>query len=353
MTKTHLPNLRIKTVQGTTLPQLNIEKFGWSDHFACRVTQDDVKKERRPYRVISEHRRRLVVSDGNSTFEIPHKGRWFHRDNTPQPKVGDWLVFNEGPPLDIRVLERTNELKRAVKNHRQLQTIVANVDLLFIVISCNADFTLSKLERYLALAELARIKSHVVLTKIDLEPDYMEYVKMARKVTYMTPISAINSYDSDTQHKIKRALQLGVTTVFVGSSGVGKSALTNTLIGDNVRRTNPVRHTDKKGRHTSSSRELLLTPAGGMIIDMPGIRELVLCGEPSPLPRTFPDIVELFRQCAFSNCSHGTEPHCQIQHALRNGTLERRRWENYQMIQSLLEDTRKLHNPSVLSSQFD
>lgn len=310
------------------------ESLGWSSLFSQHVTRAD--KRLTPVRVIAQHRQRLVVHDGESEFLLPPLGKWFRDKQSTQPSVGDWLLFSKEDVTSTRMLPRVSEIQRLVTARRTVQMIAANVDLLLVVVACNDDFTESKLERYLALAEASGVDVHVVFSKMDLNPAYAEIVARAKPLLYDVDCTAVNCLDVETLGGIRALFETQITGLVVGSSGVGKSTLTNSLVGVSVQSTQQTRAKDDKGRHTTSARSLVQIPTGGLIIDVPGIRELALTGVSDSLPRTFPDIETLALECEYRDCAHDQEPRCSVRKAVQEGAIEERRLSNYNRIRTQL-----------------
>lgn len=311
---------------------MSLENLGWSAQFSRCVSKDDERLRRIPVRVIAQHRHKLVVHDGTNEFEHPALGKWFRDKQPTQPTVGDWLLFSQLDVSNTRMLPRESEIQRLVTARRTVQVIAANVDVLLVVIACNGDFSESKLERYLALAEAAGVEAFVVFSKMDLNPSYAQIIARASPLLFNVDCSAVNCLDEDTVGTIRELFASQITGLVVGSSGVGKSTLTNTLVGAPVQKTQMTRAKDEKGRHTTSARRLVRIPSGGLIIDVPGIRELALTGVAESLPRTFPDIETLALKCAYRDCAHEREPNCRVQAALQGGELDGRRLTNYKRI---------------------
>lgn len=311
---------------------MSLETLGWTTLCSQHISHDDQKLSRLPVRVIAQHRHKLIVHDGTNEFEIPPLGKWFREKHSAQPTVGDWLLFAREDMSNTRILPRASEIRRFVKARQAAQVIAANVELLLVVIACNDDFSESKLERYLALAEAAGVHPHVVFSKMDLNPSYPDIVARAKPLLYGVDYTAVNCLDMETLGTVRELFGTRKTGLVIGSSGVGKSTLTNTLVGATMQKTQQTRAKDEKGRHTTSSRRLVQIPTGGLIIDVPGIRELALTGVAETLPRTFPDIEALSRECDFRDCAHEQEPGCRVRHAMQKGDLEERRLANYKRI---------------------
>jgi ribosome biogenesis GTPase / thiamine phosphate phosphatase len=261
--------------------------------------------------------------------------------------VGDWVIAE---PVHehfriTEVLEAKNQLERLSNRKRQL--IAANLDYLFIVTSANSDFNLKRLERYLAMAYESNIEPVIVLNKIDLIDKVDDYLDQIRGLKVHNLVS-ISILEPDSLLSLNHYLKAGTTIAMVGSSGVGKSSLINALfnhvvelatsvlnsaeVTDNMQATGGIREDDDKGKHTTTSRQLLINQQGVLFIDTPGIRELQLLNAQEGIEQTFNDIVHLARQCKFTNCAHQTEPGCQILQALENGELPLSHWDNYQKL---------------------
>lgn len=289
-------------------------------------------------RIISQHKGlyRAMTSRGEILAEISGKFRHTAAALVDYPAVGDFVMLSlpdghAGHAVIHHVLSRKSVFARsAVGFQDQTQIVAANIDIVFICMALNKDYNASRLERYLAVAWNSRALPVVLLTKSDacpnLSPILDEILTVAPGVDVVaTSIHVRASYDG-----LRSYLKPGVTASFIGSSGVGKSTLVNLLAGKEVLSTSPIGH-DDKGRHTTTHRELLLLPHGGMVVDTPGMRELGV--ESANLSQTFSDIEALISRCRFDNCAHGTEPGCAIQQALRTGGLEERRWASYQKLQ--------------------
>lgn len=242
------------------------------------------------------------------------------------------LIPNEGE-RPLRILDRETVLMRKAAGKRTHdQIIAANVDTLFIVTSCNQDFNVSRIERYLALAYEAKIDPIIILTKIDLIDIVDEFKNAVLALQNNLRVECVNAKDTTSLSSLRTLCTEGHTVALVGSSGVGKSTLINSLT-DSDQLTAGVSSEDGKGQHTTTSRSLHLLHDGGILIDTPGIRELQLSDCESGIEDTFDDVLSLIAQCKFNNCQHDTEMKCGIKTALESGNLEQRRWESYQKLQ--------------------
>lgn len=247
----------------------------------------------------------------------------------PALTVGDWVLFDESSRL-IRCLERTSLFARKAAGSRVgRQLIAANVDTLFVVTSMNQDFNLNRMERYLVLAHESGASPVAVLTKQDLCDDPQAFERAAQSLDPDLPVVAVNSLEKDSVSALAPWCLEGTTVALLGSSGVGKSTLLNTLLGEEVQQTRSIREDDAKGRHTTTGRSLHLLPSGGILLDTPGMRELQLADCESGIGDTFTDILALAESCRFSDCGHSSEPGCAVQDAIRSGELEQRRLDNF------------------------
>lgn len=250
-----------------------------------------------------------------------------------RPTVGDWVVLDESVSRIEKVLERKTLFKRlGAGEGNELQPIAANIDTLFIVTSCNEEFKESRLERYLALCAEAGAMPVIVLTKVDLVEDADTYVRRARKAKAGLPVEAINALDPASINGLLSWIDNTSTVALVGSSGVGKSTILNTLAGSFRASTGGIREDDKKGRHTTTHRELHMLPSGGLLVDVPGMRELRVAEINNALNAVFDDIDTLASQCKFADCHHETEPGCAVLRAIEEGRLDSRRLTNYKKL---------------------
>jgi ribosome biogenesis GTPase len=217
----------------------------------------------------------------------------------------------------------------AAGEQQRRQAIAANVDTAFVVSSCNDDFNLSRLERYLAVVLDADVTPVIVLTKADLCAEPERYVAEAQGIAHQVAVIALDATSGTVAGELGDWLGEGQTVVFVGSSGVGKSTLANTLVGDAVLATGGIREDDARGRHTTTSRQLVRMPGGAWLIDVPGMRELKIGAAETGLNRTFEDLESLARSCRFRDCEHGEDGGCAIRLAVEEGRVDARRWKSY------------------------
>jgi len=290
-----------------------LERLGWRPFFS-RQADIDVATDAPPVRVVEVHRTGLHVLGKSLDTLIPPG---------PDATVGDWLLYDRQKPSNSRVLERWSVFeRRAPGSDRKRQLIAANVDTVFIVSSCNKDFNIARLERYVALAFEAEVTPVILLTKADLCEDPEAYVRTASAISNRVLVEALNALSEEPIAKLAPWCKPGRTIAFLGSSGVGKSTLVNALFQDGVADTAAIREDDSKGRHTTTRRQLHFTADGCAVLDTPGIRELQLTDVEAGIADVFADIVALAGQCRFSDCRHDSEPGCAIQGALARGEID-------------------------------
>ena len=262
----------------------------------------------------------------------------FHYDAlsaSDYPVVGDFVLADCTDPQTAvihRVLPRKSLfVRRAAGTGQAEQAVAANVDTVFLCMSLNNDFSLRRLERYLAVAWESGAQPVVVLTKADLCGNVAQKQLEVESVAVGVPILVVSSTAEDGYAQILPYVTAGRTVAFVGSSGVGKSTLINRLLGEERLATGGLRN-DGKGHHTTTHRELLLLPNGAMVIDTPGMRELGMWDTASGVEQTFADIEALAARCRFRNCAHTGEPGCAVRAALKSGELDAGRWQSYQKL---------------------
>jgi ribosome biogenesis GTPase len=260
------------------------------------------------------------------------------------PVVGDWVALRPriGGGTVEALLERRTRFSRlashdAASETTEEQVVAANVDVVFVVTSLNADLSLRRLERYLTLAWQSGARPVVLLTKSDLVDDVTGPLLEVGSIAAGVPVHVLSSLTGVGFEAVAAELGPGVTGALLGSSGVGKSTLVNALVGGERMRTNAIRE-DGKGRHTTTHRELIVLPNDtGILIDTPGMRELQLWVADDGLDEAFGDVTDLFGECRFSDCAHDAEPGCAVRAALADGRLEPARWESYLKLQRELE----------------
>lgn len=270
------------------------------------------------------------------TAELSGKlAHYTDRDNTP--KVGDWVAvaMTDNNNVIESVFHRSNEIARKVTGKRTLKQIIgANIDIAFVLVALDENFSVERLRRFLFQLSSSNIETVIVLNKADQTDDIDSYISQIEQLE--TPIIATIATEGVGVNEIAARILPAKTAILLGASGVGKSTLTNKLIGRDVQATNEVRESDSTGKHTTVHRELFILPNDGILIDTPGIRELQLWGTEETLDENYEDIAALIRQCKYSNCQHNTEQGCAINAALANETLDEKHYANYLKMKSEL-----------------
>ncbi len=294
--------------------------LGWNTHFSEQVS-DDEAQHCHPVRVMSVHRGQVAVAGkGLQRFVSPYIAGALPSDD--HPTVGDWLLIDDHTLEPIRVLHRMNLFKRrSPADPRKDQMIAANVDTVFLVASCNQDFSIARLERYLVLAREVGVDPVIVLTKIDLTDSPETFVAAAHRIEPGLRVEAIDGRDPASVAHLAAWCGRGKTVAFLGSSGVGKSTLVNTLRGSQSILTQAIRKGDATGRHTTTVREMHRLQEGGWLLDLPGMRELQLSDASTGIAEVFDDFERAAQDCKFSDCSHTVEPGCAVQAGIKAGTL--------------------------------
>jgi ribosome biogenesis GTPase len=310
---------------------LNLADYGWSPHFQSQLDLRDLE-ETAPVRVLAIHRGMIEVAGPAFTGRL-QTTLLEEAEDEYRVTVGDWLLLDHQNHRPVRLLERRSLFKRKEPGTgRSVQLIAANIDTLLIVSSCNQDFNQARLERYLALAREAEVQPIVILTKADLTDDLGAYAAKAAGLLSGLLVECIDARSADDVARLEPWCGCGQTVALLGSSGVGKSTLTNTLAGDHVQATSGIRQDDAKGRHTTTGRSLHRLPTGGWLLDTPGMRELQLTDSESGLKDVFADIVDLASDCRFADCSHQSEPGCAVLEAIDRGDLDAGRLKRYRKL---------------------
>jgi len=318
---------------------MDLTSFGWSEFFetSFRLYDEDGYTAGR---VALEHKNlfRVYTEYGEVLAEISGKLRHEASNRSDLPAVGDWVVIRSRPEgervLIHAVLPRRTRFARKTAGLRTEEQIVgANIDTVFLVTSLNQDFSLRRIERYLIIAWESGASPVIVLSKSDLCDRLADAIDEVRSVARGVPVHAISVVTGDGLQDVAQYFKRGQTVALLGSSGVGKSTLINHLAGFDRLKVQTVREHDDRGRHTTTHRELVLLPAGGLVLDTPGMRELQLWEGDDSLQLVFDDIEELAGRCFFSDCRHEDEPRCVVREALANGAIDAERYESYEKLQ--------------------
>lgn len=300
-------------------------ELGWSGFFESQLQAEDDGLS--PMRVVNVHRSRLTAMSETGTLDLalpPHA-------NTSAFTVGDWVLADPRTLMLHRRLTRKTVLQRRIAGKEALQLAGANIDTLFIVTSCNFDFNIARLERYLAMANEAGTTPVILLTKADMAPDAALLRDQAAALQRGLEVVILNPHAVDAAAQLARWCGVGETVAAVGSSGVGKSTLVNVLSGAS-QDTAAIRESDSKGRHTTTARSLHAMRGGGWILDTPGMRSLHVSDSASGIETLFAEISELAPLCRFRNCTHAHEPGCAVREAAAKGTIDPERLSRWQKL---------------------
>ena len=321
-----------------------LQSLGWRSFFSSQLAaQDDAVL--RPARVLAVHRGRIDVAGEDLQASIELGGPAAGQIIT----VGDWVLLDEGARKVVTVLDRFGVFKRrAAGTSGETQLIAANVDTLFIVTSANRDFNVARLERYLAIAHDAGAYPVIVISKADTTDAAADYARQAANLSPGLLVEALDGRDAEAVEVLRPWCEAGQTVALLGSSGVGKSTLINTLAGT-LQETQSVRDDDQRGRHTTTGRTMHALPAGGWLIDTPGMRELQLVDVGDALDDVFSEVAALAGSCRFGDCSHENEPGCAVLAAIAADALDPERLRRYRKL--LAEDRRNAESEAERRSR--
>ena len=291
-----------------------------------------------PGRVAAVHKERYeLISPTGSVYGKLKTGIYYGQSSETFPATGDFIWFSPVPGGDcqiIRTLQRKSQFIRR-DPHAGNQTVAANMDYVFIMTSLNRDFSVRRVRRYLVLTNQSGAIPVVILTKADLAGDLESQVAAMRDAAGDADVVPVSVISGEGLDRLSKYLTPGKTVVFLGMSGVGKSSLLNTLMGQDVMTVNDIREDDSRGRHTTTHRQLFMLPpqagasSGAMIIDTPGMRSIGMWDAEDGVSETFADLESLLGTCRFSDCRHQTEPGCAILSAINSGELSAARWAEY------------------------
>lgn len=343
-----LENMRKQTWMLNLEVIVNLYDLGWNKFFeACM--KDYEHENYSPGRIAKEFKNLYWIYSEKGEEQAILSDKLFMSifSNVELPAVGDWVVFSRKDNFEKLVIEkvlpRQTKFSRKGKNtygrnfskegSSEEQIISANVNTVFLVMSLDRDFNERKLERYLTLVWDSGSEPVIVLNKADQCDNTGEYKARAENVSCGVPVLITSAENNEGIDELRKYIIPGKTITLTGSSGVGKSSLINCIAGEEKQYVSHVREGDKRGRHTTTNREMIILPEGGILIDNPGMRDIKLSVDEEILDKTFSDITELFTKCRFRNCRHETEPGCAVREALENGSLSYDRWENYLKLQ--------------------
>ncbi len=314
----------------------SLAQLGWRPFFSAQATAD---RDAVPARILAVHRGLVAVAGEGFSASIPVSGQAAGLALT----VGDWVWLDKDRSRVVERLERFGEFRRvAAGGDSTIQDLAANVDTLFIVTSANRDFNVARLERYLSLASEGGAFPVIVITKADLVTDVDSFRRDAEALKPGLLVETVDARRAASVANLESWCGEGQTVALVGSSGVGKSTLVNTLTNAALA-TGRVREDDQRGRHTTTSRSMHPLPAGGWLIDTPGMRELKLAEADAGLADVFADIEALAARCRFGDCEHDEEPGCAVAEAIETGEIDADRLRRYR---KLVAENRR-HSESV------
>lgn len=315
---------------------MNIKDYGF---------KNNINTDKIIARIIATHKDRyeIVCNEGQGFAQIK-RGCYYDNPDSIYPTTGDFVAIQWNPTGDSMIyetLKRESSFSRTAstsdRNHKlhnqHEQLVAANFDYVFIIQSLNNNFNLHRIERYLSLAWESGGVPVIVLTKSDLVSNVQEYIEQVENIAFGVEIYAVSCVTKQGLDNLEKYFSKGNTIVFLGSSGVGKSTLVNTLYGKEVMKTSEIREEDSRGRHTTTSRNLIMLPNGAMLIDTPGMRELGMWDAESGISKTFQDIEKYLGMCKYSNCTHTNEPGCKILEAIEKGEIQKERFDEYLKLQ--------------------
>ena len=326
--------------------------MGWTSHFHEQM-EDFSSSGFIPARVIGVRKNSFRTSNGKNECLATLAGKIKHDLDGMYPVTGDWVLMRDA--VIYRVLARKNALSRGASGThnkqdaqpQKQQVIAANLDTVFIVSGLDRDFNPRRIERYLTLVYNCGLNPAIILTKADIHENPDLFVTELESVVFGVPIHLVSALDDTGLGSLEPYLSSGRTTTMVGSSGAGKSTLVNRLYGKTVQLTGSISTHVGKGRHTTTSRDLIMMPQGGMVIDNPGIREIAFWEVDKGIESAFPEIEELGLGCRFTNCTHTHEPGCRVLGAVDEGKIPGDRLENYRKMKRELGYLSQRRNKSA------
>lgn len=315
---------------------MTLESIGYGPRFAAHFAPYH-EQGLQPARVVFEGRSDYRVLTECGEIPATLTGKLLHSSDGRDelPVVGDWVavaILDESPKraLIYAILPRASVFSRKEAGKRlREQPVAANIDTVFITMGLDGDFSLRRVERYLALAWESGAEPVVLLTKSDLCPDVATCISEVEQVAPGVSVLAVSTLAQAGMDQLDVYLIRGRTVALLGSSGVGKSTIINYLMNREIQSVNGVRESDSRGRHTTTSRRIFLTPSGALVVDTPGMRELQLWNASDGMGEVFSDIQEIAARCRFIDCRHESEPGCAVQQAVQAGDIDPERMENY------------------------
>lgn len=326
---------------------IDLVTYGWNatlaEQFAPYAAEGLI-----PARIAREHTHiyRVYTADGDRLARVTGRFRHEARDRQTFPAVGDWVALRPGEGAAnakiFAVLPRKSKFSRKVSGETvEEQIIAANIDTVFLVSALDGEFNLRRLERYLVLARESRARPVIILNKMDLCTNVPAVIDEVKGVATDVPTRAVSAARNEGLESLQVYLSPGDTVAVLGSSGVGKSTLINRLLGEDRQRIREVRASDRRGRHTTTNRELILMPGGALMIDTPGLREIQLWETEGGVRDTFDDIEALAPDCFFRDCQHLEEPRCAVKAAVAGGRLTAKHLGSYHKLREELRELKR------------
>jgi ribosome biogenesis GTPase len=321
---------------------MNLEWLGWNSFFAKNF-ESHWQEDYTIGRVALEHKNTYILYTEHGELSAEVTGKMQYRASGRQdfPAVGDWVVIrvinSENRAMIHAVLPRKSTFSRKTVGAKTEEQIIAtNIDTVFLISGLDGDFNLRRIERYLILVWESGANPVIILNKADLWDDVERRREQVEMIALGVPIVVLSALNNQGLDALGPYLGKGQTVALLGSSGVGKSTLTNQLAGKKLQTVQEVRQGDDRGRHTTTHRELIVLPSGSLLMDTPGMREIQIWAGDESFQETFADIEVLAKQCRFHDCKHDGEPGCAVQQALLDSTLDYQRLLSYQKLQKEL-----------------
>ena len=314
---------------------MSISNLGWTPFFSQTLEQFDAPGLN-PARVFRQDKHRFLVHTGSDVVPAILTGSLTSRLAAvgDSVTVGDWVLvtadLNSETQSIHELLPRRSAFKRkSAGAATREQVVAANLDIVFLISGLDGDFNLRRIERYVTQAWSSGATPVILLNKADVCDDVEGRLMAASAVAPGVDVHTVSARNGTGVKEIEEYLRPGVTIALLGSSGVGKSTLLNSLMGEHRMEVGDVREDDSRGRHTTTHREMIILPSGALVIDTPGMRELQLWSSSEDLQRTFAEVSDLAAQCRFNDCSHTTEPGCAVLEALASGELDQDRYDSH------------------------
>jgi ribosome biogenesis GTPase / thiamine phosphate phosphatase len=334
-----------------------LSRWGWNSYFAA-IWNETECEDAMPARVVAQHRRywRIAGAFGECLAEASGKLRLAAEAGADWPAVGDWVSAEINELRDLAlvrmVLPRRNQFTRKAPGRRiKEQVIAANVETALVISALDGDANPRRADRYIAQCWESGVRPVLILNKADASEDACEKAAAMERIAPYVPVHVVSAKTGQGMEEVERLFVPGQTLVMLGSSGVGKSTLTNRLLGQSVQKVTDVRANDSRGRHTTTTRELFALPGGALLIDTPGLRELQLWNVARGLAQTFADIYLLAARCRFKDCRHESEPGCAVQTAVQDGTLNLARLASQRKLIREQEFLRRKMDPEARSEE--